>query len=88
MLGRFSFGEMTMNLTKQEETMLLQNSLERVINNAIFVGTKAMASKNPDTSERAYILVDDCEAMRSLASRLWNDAREEVIKARIRASSP
>ena len=70
-------------LTKAEETMLLDTSLERVMNNAIFVGMKAMTAKNADLAERAGILVDDCEAMKVLADKLWNHARNEVLKSRM-----
>jgi len=66
--------------TPEERRLLIDNSLERVLNNAIYVGTKAMRAKDIGLSERAGILTDDCRAMKDLASRLWNEARNSLLE--------
>lgn len=60
----------------EEKTRLLSNSIERVINNAIWVGEKGMTSKNSHISERSGILVEDLEELKSLMCKLWAEAQE------------
>jgi hypothetical protein len=71
----------TLELSKQAEHSLLQNSIERVMNNAIYVGRKAERSWRQDetSAERASILHQDCEELKPLVCALWNAARESLM---------
>ena len=72
----------TLVLSQREQAHILQNSIERVLNNAIFVGEKACASKDEATSERGFTLFQDCEDLKEITTKLWNSARNEIFKAR------
>lgn len=56
---------------KYARKILLKNSLERVINNAIQVANKS-------TGEDAGILLDDLELLKPLLVQLWADAQESL----------
>lgn len=60
-----------------EQQMLLQTSLERVLNNAIFVGSKAERAKG-DLGERASTLWQDCEMLLPLTRKVWGAAAEAL----------
>lgn len=62
-----------MNLTKDERRMLLENSLERVMNTAREVALHAV-------HEDAGMVHDDLTHLKPLATKLWNDARNEAFK--------
>ena len=73
-----------MELTKEERRTLLSCSLERVLNNAIWLAERAVNSRNEEVSERAGILLDDLEGsaeVKRLAVRLWLEAAESVRRA-------
>lgn len=64
-----------LTLSPAELRLLRENSLERVLNNAIFVGERTMHQTRGELSERAGVLVDAVEALKVLASNLWDAAR-------------
>ncbi len=75
-----------LDLSIPEARHLLSNSLERVMNNAIFVGNKTESVKEASDvglAERASTLWQDCEALKPLADKLWRTAQEayRVAKA-------
>jgi hypothetical protein len=67
-----------MSLSDQERLQLLTCSIERVINNALWLADKGMKSKSAEVSERAWILQDDLEALKPLLCRLWSNAQEDA----------
>ena len=78
----------TIDLTKLEEAQLGQNSIERVLNNAIFVGGEVDEAGEvtvpEDMAERASILWQDCEELKPLVCKIWaalQNARFEQLVA-------
>lgn len=65
-----------MNFTEAEKRLLLENSIERVLNNALWVGDVGMKARDPVVSERAGILVDDVAHLKPLVDKLWREAQE------------
>lgn len=69
-----------MTRKEQERHALLTCSLERVLNNAIYIAQHAVNARKPELAERAYILLDDLEGndglIKYLAARIWNEERE------------
>lgn len=75
-----------LELTDAEMRRLLSISLERVINNAIYVGSAAEDDPVEEVSERASTLWQDCEELKPLLMRLWdgaaNNLRNQLYKER------
>lgn len=72
-----------MKLTPEEKQLICETSLERVLQNALWIAGKGLDSKNSKLSERCGTLIDDLEGqtdMLQLASRMWNEAREQIFK--------
>jgi hypothetical protein len=67
-----------MKLSDQERLQLLTCSIERVVNNALWLADKGMTSRNAVISERAWTLQDDLEALKPLLCRLWANAQEDA----------
>lgn len=75
-----------MNLTKEEKSVICEASLERVLNNALWIAGKALNSRNPELAERAGVLIDDLEGrqdMLRVASNLWDHTRNEIFKGNL-----
>lgn len=70
--------QIELELTERELRLLLQNSLERVMNNAIYVGTTVEDHTKGHISERASTLWQDCEELKPLTVKLWCTAQEAV----------
>lgn len=62
-------------LTEREENLLLNNSIERVINTSKRI---ALMSKDED----AEVNFDDWEFLKGLTEKLWALARNEAFKRR------
>ena len=62
-----------MDLSKQERRLLLDNSVERVINTS-------MGILRISTHENAQMNFEDWAALKALTVKLWNDARNEAFK--------
>lgn len=73
----------TLELSEVDQIHIRQNSIERVMNNAIFVGGKVERVKDESLAERASTLWQDCEELKSVTSRLWNAAREAIYTAKL-----
>jgi hypothetical protein len=65
------------DLSKVEEELLLNNSIERVINTSMRL-VEDYAGKDEDQ----WINLEDWKALKHLTVKLFNDARNEVFKAR------
>ena len=61
--------------TYAEEQLLLQNSIERVINTSIEIAENS-------THEDSSISLEDWDDLKWLTVKLWNAARERVFVAR------
>lgn len=59
-------------LTSREELLICETSLERVLNNALYVAKRSRG-------ERAEIAQIDIPDMTPLASRLWNEVRNAIF---------
>jgi accessory colonization factor AcfC len=70
---------MAWELTKREEDQLLQNSIERVINNSM---DRAYKHYDDPKDEDASINYDDWEELKPLVNKLWDKARNEVFLKR------
>ena len=68
----------------EREIRLLDNSLERVLNSARRIAKRMMKHPDEATSELASIVVRDIEELGPLAVELWDKAREEVLKERLK----
>lgn len=71
---------LTMTLSKEEYTKVLQNSIERVMNTAIELGG---AAENGETNEHLKELGStswqDCEELKSTNTKLWNEVRNAIF---------
>lgn len=74
-----------LELTYKDIMRIRQNSIERVLNNAIFIGGEVEHSKNPDLSERGSILWQDCEELKPTVDKLWNRTRNALFNLDINA---
>jgi hypothetical protein len=79
-------------VTDAEQKALLQNSIERVLNNAIDVGSAVEqkgARVSQDIRDRASTLWQDCEELKPIVSKVWwaaaNEVRVEAYKAEAKA---
>ena len=75
-----------MKLTENEKRTILETSLERVLNNALWIAGKGLNSRNTDLSERCGILIDDLEGQQAvalIADKLWSHVREEIMKGNL-----
>jgi accessory colonization factor AcfC len=70
---------MAWELTKREEDAILQNSVERVINNSM---DRALKNYNNPKDEDAGINYEDWEELKPIVTKLWNKARNEVFLKR------
>lgn len=62
-----------MDLDKNERRLLLDNSIERVINTSIQIIERSR-------HEDADMNLEDWKALKWLTVKLWNDARNEAFK--------
>lgn len=74
-----------LELDHAEQTRLLQNSIERVMNNAIQVGQHAQDPGDNDDSkaqfsEQGSILWQDCQELKPLVNKIWWAVQEAVRK--------
>lgn len=67
----------TLDLSEVEQKALLQNSIERVINNS-----KRRALESESSDDRAQINYDDWENLGPLTNKLWWATRDAVFQAR------
>jgi hypothetical protein len=74
-VAKFTF---TVDLDENDKLRLLQNSIERVMNNAIWVGGEAQNELKGDASERGSTLWQDCEELKPLTCKIWGAAQEAV----------
>lgn len=68
-------------VTEREATYIRTCSLERVMNNALWLAEKAARSRNEEVSERAGIALDDIPPTRDIAAPLWNAVRDAIFRA-------
>lgn len=67
--------------TADQKLTLLTCSLERVLNNALWLAGKALNSKNAQVSERAGLLIDALEGIhciKEIADALWRIEQEKL----------
>lgn len=70
-----------LELTDAEQMRLLENSIERVMNNAIRVGTWAEKPGNTRLKrlqEDGSVLWQDCEELKPLVCKFWSAISEAV----------
>lgn len=67
----------TLDLDDAEQNTLLQYSIERVLNNAIYVGGQVELAKG-GLGERASTLWQDCEDLLPLTRKIWGAAAEAL----------
>ena len=67
-------------ISDKDRIQVLQNSLERVMNNAIFVGQCCEKIKNSMVAERSSTLWQDCEELKDLTCKLWDALRNKVYE--------
>jgi hypothetical protein len=81
-----------LDLTPAEAKMLAQNSVERVLNNAIRVGGwveehldggPKMSDEEQTMAESGSTLWQDCEELKPLVVKIWWAVHEEVFKRRL-----
>lgn len=71
--------ECTFTLTQEQYTQLLQNSIERVLNNAIEIGGWGETGVVPrSVREDASILWQDCTELKPLVCQIWTRVQEDV----------
>jgi hypothetical protein len=67
--------------TDDEKETLLSCSIERVLNNALWLAGRGLNSRNAALSERAGTLIDDLEGMQNckeIVEKLWREAAEAI----------
>jgi hypothetical protein len=75
------------DLDKTEMAQICQNSIERLMNNAITVGEfiqSHTAATHPQMSDRGSTLWQDCEELKALNTKLWDVVRNEIFKQALR----
>ena len=75
-----------MKLTEEEKHTILDCSLERVLNNALWIAAKGLNAHNVELSERCGILIDDLEGMhdvKAIANKLWCQMRNDILKGNV-----
>lgn len=73
-------------LTAAEEKLILQSSIERVFNNAIFIGHIGESDlKEEEQRERASILWQDCEELKWVARKLWEREKDNIFKRQLQS---
>lgn len=65
-------------LTPREEELLLNNSVERVINTSV-----RLVEKYAKRDEDQWLNLEDWKELKYLVVNLFNDARNEVFKRRM-----
>ncbi len=72
---------MAFELTDKEKTTICQNSIERVINNGIWVTDEVLiaAAENSDIHERADILNQDLKELKRIVCTLWDRERDKIF---------
>jgi len=78
---------LTLVLNEADCLRLLDNSIERVLSNAARVGEAAAKAKSEALSEAGSVLWQDADELRPLTTRIWNAARDAVLRIRL-ASQP
>lgn len=73
---------MPLELTYKEENLILQNSVERVINTSVELVDSIDAKEDDALNDRVETNLGDWEELKWLVVKLWNDARNEVFKKR------
>jgi hypothetical protein len=71
-------------LSEADQRRVMENSIARVLNNAIFVGKQVETSEDEELAERASILWQDCEELISLTRNLWEAVRDAIFKANLK----
>ena len=74
----------TLDLSDAESLLLRTCSLERVLNNALRIAERAARAKRlpDDVADAVGCALGDIPAVKPLARKLWDTAREECMKAR------
>lgn len=73
---------LTITLTPKEINDITENSMERVMNNAIDVGGYVeRESKSDGYAERGSTLWQDCEDLKWTVNKLWNQTRDAIFRA-------
>lgn len=68
-------------LSESQVAQLLSNSIERVMNNAIYVGANGeLAFRKQVARERASTLWQDCEELKPLVCEIWSGLSEATRK--------
>lgn len=67
-----------MEFTKKELHQLRNNSLERVFSTALKCAQYAMNANDQEISELGSISEVDIQDLKELATKLWNNARNET----------
>jgi len=73
-----------LEVSEKDQLYLLENSIERVFNNAILILKHLRAGIN---HEDGWILLEDLEECKTLISSLFTSARNEVYIARSKTPS-
>lgn len=75
---------LTLELTEAEARQVLDNSIERVMNNAIHVGSAAQGCiyLSEGLRENASTLWQDCEELKPITYKLWENVRNALFIAR------
>lgn len=73
-----------LNPTPAEMRAIQENSLERVLNNALWIAQRGTGARNEILSERCGILVNDLingtVPLLPLATRVWDATRAAIIR--------
>ena len=71
-----------LELDKREQQQILQNSIERVMNNAMSIGEAVEQHMKLDNlREDASILWQDCEELKPLNRKLWCAVQDAIFRA-------
>jgi hypothetical protein len=74
------------DLTEKQEVQIRQNSIERVLNNAISVGSRTENSGvSTGLREDASTLWQDAEDLKYVTTYIWNAVRDGIFKAKLEA---
>lgn len=77
----------TVELDDADQLYLLQNAIERGINNAIWVGRRVEKKTAGDMSERASTLWQDFEEVKPLLCKIWG-ATQEAVRVGAQSNKP
>ena len=75
---------LTISLSDAEQHLIGSNSIERIFNNAIRVGSAVESHPNPSLSEDASTLWQDCEELKPITTKLWNEVRNAIFLASLK----